>query len=340
MTCSGGVCTTPTCTSDVECGGVECILPGTCSLKRDSGEGAPCDLNDPVPEDACPPGLTCDGSGQCLHPTCMSDSDCSGNNLLSECWESEGICVLPAKPCTTADETNCPGTCNTEAVGQCAPKVYQVFMGPSGEFRRTELDAEFDTDPAHEHVHFGSFADMSVYRESYSNGFEQVICAETPPSERGWAWEQNCGLGIVNRKLSFCLLNIGRFDEEIESRFAHQATIESTGCGLSVQQIQAGWKDVYDKDIVGQLFILERKSDSFGNWTKLASLAGTPVTIEADIDPEGKIIERNNSNNRAWAGYTIPAFDPENISQSCERIVECDSTYSTDPHYDLCKDYF
>jgi len=109
---------------------------------------------------------------------------------------------------------------------------------------------DFEYEECHGHYHFKGFA-------SY-----RLLGAEGEPI-------------VLGRKVSFCLLDVQRWDAEAkrDARF-----------NCDKQGIQAGWADVYDAGLPGQ-------------WLDVTGLPDGSYTLEVTLNPERKLIEADYANN-------------------------------------------
>jgi hypothetical protein len=87
-------------------------------------------------------------------------------------------------------------------------------------------------------------------------------------------------------KVSFCLLDVTRYDSSAPS--ARYQT-----CGQN-QGISVGWADIYDDSLPDQ-------------WIDVTDVADGEYWLEADIDPENRLRESNESNNIARVRVSVGA---------------------------------
>lgn len=109
---------------------------------------------------------------------------------------------------------------------------------------------DFEYQACHEHYHFKGFA-------SY-----RLLDAAGQPIARG-------------RKVSFCLLDVERWDLDAKRRGRFNC---------ERQGIQWGWADVYDAGLPGQ-------------WFDVTGLADGLYTLEVTLNPELKLVEADYTNN-------------------------------------------
>jgi hypothetical protein len=127
-------------------------------------------------------------------------------------------------------------------------------MGPPG---GTNL---FVWAPCHGHYHFEDFA---IYRLLNASG--SVV--------------------VTGRKMAFCL-------EDTKRWRSTAPTARRYSCN-TVQGIQAGWADVYDKAVPCQ-------------WIDITGIPGGTYTLELVIDPNNHIAEENEGNNVTRLPVSIP----------------------------------
>lgn len=125
----------------------------------------------------------------------------------------------------------------------------------------------------HGHTHFDGWA---VYR----------LRAVTAAGDAG-------AIVAEGDKTSFCLLDIIQYSA-LEGELPRYTT-----CGRSVQGISTGWADVYDRELDGQ-------------WIDVTDLPDGPYWLEAEVDPERRILEvpGGEDNNAARIRITLGTFIP------------------------------
>jgi hypothetical protein len=147
-------------------------------------------------------------------------------------------------------------------------QVLQRIYRSDGSFY-DRLAGTFVYHPSHQHTHFDGWA---VYRlrSLLADGSVGPIVA-------------------AGDKTSFCLLDVVPYDLPVESGAASAAPpYRYTTCGQMVQGISPGWADVYDLELDGQ-------------WIDVSNLPDGPYWLEAEVDPEQRILElpEGESNNLA-----------------------------------------
>jgi hypothetical protein len=132
----------------------------------------------------------------------------------------------------------------------------------------------FTFHPGHDHVHLEGWAIYRL-RASLPDGGVGEVLRESP-------------------KTSFCLLDTTPHDTSLPGYLPLRAY---RSCGELAQGISVGWVDIYAKELIGQ------------NIDVLGLPAGS-YWLESEVDPENRILERNETNNiaRVLVTLTEPTF--------------------------------
>jgi hypothetical protein len=168
-------------------------------------------------------------------------------------------------------------------VGPDQQQVLQRIYRSDGSFY-DRLAGTFVYHPTHQHTHFDGWA---VYRlrSLLADGSVGPIMAE-------------------GDKASFCLLDVVPYDLPLESGATASAAppYRYTTCGQMVQGISPGWADVYDLELDGQ-------------WIDITNLPNGPYWLEAEVDPEQRILElpEGESNNLARIRILLDADSVTNL---------------------------
>mgnify|MGYP000067744784 CR=1 FL=1 len=133
-------------------------------------------------------------------------------------------------------------------------EVFQRIYNDDGTSTET-LAGDFVHHPEHGHIHFEDFTQFRL-REVTAEGGVGDVAAE-------------------GDKVSFCLIDIERFDSTDPSTYRT--------CG-QIQGISAGWADVYDKGLPGQSI-------------DISAVANGEYWLEFVVDPLDKLTEADETNN-------------------------------------------
>jgi hypothetical protein len=144
------------------------------------------------------------------------------------------------------------------------------------------LAGQFVYHPSHNHIHFEGWAIYRL-REILFGGGVGPIVAE-------------------GQKTSFCVLDLEIYDDTLPG---FSPVREFTTCSTTVQGMSIGWADIYGKTLSGQNIDVTDVPD------------GT-YWLEAEVDPDGLILESDDTNNATRvvvtlgnpAGVSPDAFEP------------------------------
>ena len=156
-----------------------------------------------------------------------------------------------------------------------APVVQRIYRS-DGSFWDRPAGA-LANDPEHGHMHFEGWA---VYR----------LRAIGPDASPG-------AVLVESYKTSFCLFDLTVLD--LSNPFLEGSKYST--CGVEVQGISAGWADVYDLNVPGQVLDISNVPDG-------------EYWLEAEVDPEHQILELDETNNVARLRIFLgpaPAFEPD-----------------------------
>jgi hypothetical protein len=156
-------------------------------------------------------------------------------------------------------------------LGNGKQRVYQRIYRSDGTFWDRSA-GEFIYHPSHNHIHVESWC---IYR-----------VREILPGD---------GVGAVvaeGEKTSFCLMDLGVHDPSLPNFDPDGQFFE---CATTVQGISVGWYDVYGKHLDGQ-------------WIDITDVAPGEYWLEAEVDPEGHVLETDETNNVKRVRLTIPDF--------------------------------
>lgn len=136
-------------------------------------------------------------------------------------------------------------------------KVYQRIYSDDGSYRDV-LAGAFVWHRAHSHIHFDDYA---VYT---------LEALDSP--------------GASNRqstKTTFCIIDTDHIDASLTNS---PTTAQYTSCGVGVQGMSVGWGDSYRYYLAGQSIDITKLADGEYN-------------LKIEIDPRGRIIESNETDN-------------------------------------------
>lgn len=158
-----------------------------------------------------------------------------------------------------------------EDLGNGKQRVYQRIYRSDGTFWDREA-GQFVYHPTHNHIHVESWC---VYR-----------VREILPGD---------GVGAIlaeGEKTSFCLLDLGVHDPSLPN---FNPAGQFFACASTVQGISVGWYDVYSKSLDGQ-------------WVDITGIPPGEYWLESEVDPEGHVLELDETNNVKRVKVTIPVF--------------------------------
>lgn len=139
--------------------------------------------------------------------------------------------------------------------------------------------------------------------------------------------DDNDGVGDVvasSEKVSFCILDGVLFRPDLPNA---DFTPHFPSCGKSIQGLSVGWVDVYNRQLPGQNIDITDLPDGF-YW------------LEAEVDPEGNILESNEDNNVTRIQITIgnPPRTPDSFepNDSAARLLELPPGGPNSPNLGPC----
>jgi len=138
------------------------------------------------------------------------------------------------------------------------PGVYQRIFSTDGGFRDVYAGT-FTFHPGHGHLHFDNWLNFRLREVLSGNGVGNVV--------------------IAGQKTSFAIIDL-----EIYNRSLPGHPAEAHYTSDLVQGMSVGWADVYGATLPDQ-------------WIDITGVAPSRYWLEADVDPDNRIIESNESNN-------------------------------------------
>ena len=162
-----------------------------------------------------------------------------------------------------------------EPNGDGTQQVLQRVFADDGSFY-DRLAGNFIHHPTHGHVHFEGWALYQLREILPGDQVGEVLAA--------------------GEKTSFCLIDGGIQDSSLPN---FQGSSTYTSCGATVQGISVGWYDVYGKYLNGQNIDITDVPD------------GT-YWLESIVDPDGTVVESDETNNITRIKVTIGAPAPVN----------------------------
>lgn len=158
-----------------------------------------------------------------------------------------------------------------EDLGNGKQRVYQRIYRSDGTFWDRGA-GEFIYHPTHNHIHVESWCIYRVREILPGDGVGPVVAE--------------------GEKTSFCLMDLGVHDPSLPNFDPDGQFFE---CASTVQGISVGWYDVYGKHLDGQ-------------WIDITDVAPGEYWLEAEVDPEGHVLETDESNNVKRVRLTIPDY--------------------------------
>lgn len=137
--------------------------------------------------------------------------------------------------------------------------VQRVYRADGSSWDRPAGTSTYHAD--HQHVHFDDWVIYRLRTVTQAGGLGDAVAE---------------GL-----KTSFCLVDTYVYDRDspyLETDGAYG------GCASEVQGISPGWTDVYDRDLPDQ-------------WVDITDVSDGLYWLEAQVDPDDKILEDNEGNN-------------------------------------------
>ncbi|MBA2663590.1 MAG: hypothetical protein H0U74_14975 [Bradymonadaceae bacterium] len=198
--------------------------------------------------------------------------------------------------------------------------VYQRIEWSDGRFDERLLSgAAFEFHLGHDHVHFLNWLHMALVEP-------RADCALRGDRD------PNCVRGDVN-KVSFCLMDLAPFDEEIQVLFDGVHTYaDPPTCDSMEQGLTQGWKDVYGSYLPGQVIVLGPPA--------VADNAGSHW-LEVAVNADGVLIETDLTNN--FARISIEAAPASStLCSNPATTLDCTMAsidYATSEQRWQCPDY-
>jgi hypothetical protein len=131
----------------------------------------------------------------------------------------------------------------------------------------------------------GAFVYHSGHNHIHVQGWSIYRLREILPAD---------GVGSIlteGTKTSFCILDLQIYDSSLPG---YSPTAEFTSCSSTVQGLSVGWSDIYSKNLTGQNIDITVIPDG-------------EYWLEAEVDPDGKILEADELNNVARIKVTLGA---------------------------------
>ena len=138
-------------------------------------------------------------------------------------------------------------------------------------------DFTYEDAPGHKHFHFKNWTKLRLRKYD-------AAC-----TTQGWT---GCPELKAGRKISFCLEDIYTFESSIATGKKYNCETPSGSNQIS-QGISVGMQDVYSKSVYGQVI-------------DLTGLRAGTYWLEAEVNPEHVMAERDYSNNTARVTVKIP----------------------------------
>lgn len=120
---------------------------------------------------------------------------------------------------------------------------------------------QFTYHPSHQHIHFDGWCRYRLRQLLAGGGVGPVLA--------------------TGQKTSFCILDLQVYNNQNPG---YQNPGFYSGCGSVVQGLTPGWADIYSKNLTDQ-------------WIDITGIADGDYWLEAEVDPDGLILESNETNN-------------------------------------------
>ncbi len=140
-----------------------------------------------------------------------------------------------------------------------SPVLQRIYRSDGSFWDRSAGTETFDAD--HGHVHFDDWAQYRLRTVNADGGVGAIVA--------------------LSDKTSFCLLDLVAYD--LTNPFI-QIPPAYGSCGFLVQGITPGWADVYDLGLPDQ-------------WIDITGVADGQYWLEAEVDPDDRILEADETNN-------------------------------------------
>ncbi|MEM6993988.1 MAG: lysyl oxidase family protein [Myxococcota bacterium] len=188
--------------------------------------------------------------------------------------------------------------------GQTTQQVYRRNAAPQS----VPVGGEFNPHPSHGHIHFDDYAHMRLVSKTGGCNY--------------WLDRAESCIVSAGEKISFCVMESDPFVESVVDFF--EGPPGSTGtwglnftngnsvCHSNEQGLRPGWTDTYSTRLPGQ-------------WVDVEDVPPGDYWLEAEVDPDGQLVERTRDNNIARYPVTIDG--------SCDQVLNCNSgTMYSDQH--------
>ena len=151
--------------------------------------------------------------------------------------------------------------------------IQRVFRDDGSFWERTA--GNFIYHPTHNHIHFEAWGQYRLREILPGDGVGPIVAQ--------------------GEKTSFCIIDLGVHDSELPGFLPNG---EFRNCGSTVQGLSIGWIDVYSKGLPDQNI-------------DVTDVPEGEYWLESEVDPEGHVLESDETNNIARIKVTIPDFgDP------------------------------
>lgn len=139
-----------------------------------------------------------------------------------------------------------------------APGVYQRIYSSDGGYRDVYAGT-FTFHPGHGHLHFDNWLNFRLREVLSGNGVGSIV--------------------VQGNKTSFAIIDLEIYNSSLPG-FPSDANYE----GGLVQGMSVGWADVYGATLLDQ-------------WIDITGVAPARYWLEADVDPDNRVVESNETNN-------------------------------------------
>jgi hypothetical protein len=139
---------------------------------------------------------------------------------------------------------------------------------------------QFVWDPEHGHWHFGNYAKYEL-RTLRPDGTPDLTAQ---------------GLVAPGQKVSFCVLDTSQASKNPPGYDPLRSAPLYTTCSNYLQGISPGWADEYTAALAGQQILLDETTVADGTYALVVT-----------INPDGRILESDRSDNQAFITIAISA---------------------------------
>lgn len=153
-------------------------------------------------------------------------------------------------------------------------EVFQRIRNSDGS-HRDRTAGFFVFHPEHGHIHF--------------EGYSTYNLRQSLPDSNGDGIPEVGDIVATGGKISFCLLDVDVYDDTLPN-FDPAGRFHNCG---QTQGISVGWEDVYDSSLEGQLI-------------DITNVLPGRYWLEAIVDPENRLVEKDETNNVGRVLITLP----------------------------------